>query len=140
MPIERIVPQIDGRQRIDKWLWFARIVKTRTLAQKLAVSGRVRVNREKCDSASHALKVGDVLTIALGRSVRILRVLHPGIRRGPPIDARLLYEDLSPVAPAGPTAAAMERAPGSGRPTKRDQRRLAAFKEGRGDDFPSGED
>jgi ribosome-associated heat shock protein Hsp15 len=133
-----IVPQPAARQRIDKWLWFARIVKTRTLAQKLAVSGRVRVNRDKCDSASHALKVGDVLTIALDPTIRIVKVLQPGVRRGPPADARLLYEDLSPAAPSSIVAPApIERTPGSGRPTKRDQRRLAALQRAGNEDFPS---
>jgi ribosome-associated heat shock protein Hsp15 len=108
----------DGtRQRIDKWLWFARVVKTRTLAQKLVLSGAVRVNREKCDSVSHLLKQGDVLTIAMERSVRVLRVTAPGLRRGPAEEARTLYEDLSPPPdPARPVAA------GGPRPTKRDRR------------------
>jgi ribosome-associated heat shock protein Hsp15 len=116
-------------------------VKTRTLAQKLALSGRVRVNREKCDSASQPLKVGDVLTIALDRSVRVLKVLHPGTRRGPPDDARMLYEDLSPAsapAPAVAVSRVAEREPGSGRPTKRDHRRLSALKH-RDDDFSPGD-
>jgi ribosome-associated heat shock protein Hsp15 len=123
----------DGRQRIDKWLWFARVAKTRTLAQKLALSGRVRVNREKCDSASRPVKVDDVLTITLDGGVRVLKVVQPGTRRGPPADARLLYEDLSPppILAAPPGA----RRPGAGRPTKRDQRRLMALKAGDGEDF-----
>jgi ribosome-associated heat shock protein Hsp15 len=116
-------------------------VKTRTLAQKLALSGRVRVNREKCDSASQPLKVGDVLTITLDRSVRILKVLAPGTRRGQPADARLLYEDLSPAPMASaPVPAPAGREPGSGRPTKRDQRRLSAFQHRRDDDFSSGDE
>ena len=116
----------DAVQRIDKWLWFARVVKTRTLAQKLATSGKVRVNREKNEHASRPVKPGDTLTITLDRSVRVLRVLAPGDRRGPPAEARLLYDDLSPPpepkAPRPPEQAA--RPPGSGRPTKRDRRRL----------------
>jgi len=127
------LPLADGRQRIDKWLWFARVVKTRTLAQKLAVSGRVRVNREKCDSASQPVKVDDVLTIALDRGVRVLKVVQPGTRRGPPADARLLYEDLSTPLPADIPAPA-GRPHGTGRPTKRDHRRLMAFKATDGDD------
>jgi ribosome-associated heat shock protein Hsp15 len=115
-------------------LWFARVVKTRSLAQKLAMSGRVRENREKCDSASHPLKIGDVLTIALDRHVRILKVLQPGTRRGPAVDARLLYEDLSP--PAAPAPATATREAGSGRPTKRDHRALISLKRRADDDFP----
>src|SRR5438067_12708873 len=131
----RSEPTTGGRQRIDKWLWFARVAKSRTLAQKLAVSGRVRVNRAKCDSASQAVKVDDVLTITLDSGVRVLKVVRPGTRRGPPADARLLYEDLSPPpAPAPALAPAGARAPGAGRPTKRDQRRSVALKATDGDD------
>jgi ribosome-associated heat shock protein Hsp15 len=115
------------------------VVKTRTLAQKLAVSGRVRVNRAKCDSASDIVKVGDVLTIALDRSVRLLKVTAPGTRRGGPGEARQLYQDLSPppepANTAQVTAPPMTREPGSGRPTKRDQRRLSAMKSAADDDF-----
>ena len=73
----------DDRQRIDKWLWYARLAKTRTAAQALAVSGRVRVNSEKNQSASRGLKLGDVLTVALDSGVRVLRVVLLGERRGP---------------------------------------------------------
>jgi ribosome-associated heat shock protein Hsp15 len=130
------------RQRIDKWLWFARLVKSRTLAQKLAVSGRVRVNREKCDSASHALKAGDVLTIAFDRAVKIVKVLQLGTRRAPSTEARLLYEDMSPPPTAGtpPATSGWARPPGSGRPTKRDQRRLVGVQHRPDEDFSSGED
>ena len=130
----------DGRQRIDKWLWFARLTKTRTLAQKLALSGHVRVNREKVDAASQPVKAGDVLTIAGDRGVRVLKVLAPGARRGPAPEARLLYEDLSPApgevpAPGDPAPPA-DRTPGTGRPTKRDRRALDRLRGAAGDDFP----
>jgi ribosome-associated heat shock protein Hsp15 len=127
----------DDGLRIDKWLWFARLAKTRTLAQKLAVSGRVRVNRQKNDSAAHQVKVGDVLTIAFDAGVRVLRVAALGARRGPAAEARLLYEDLSPPPPPAPVR---ERAPGAGRPTKRDRRAFERFRGAErdlNDDFPS---
>jgi ribosome-associated heat shock protein Hsp15 len=127
-----------ARQRIDKWLWFARLTKTRTLAQKLVLSGRIRVNREKANAASLLLKVGDVLTIAGDRGVRVLKVLGPGTRRGPAPEARTLYEDLSPAAPADREAApAGDRLAGSGRPTKRDRRALDRLHDAPGDDFSS---
>ena len=116
----------DDRQRIDKWLWYARIVRTRTGAQRLAVSGRVRINRDKNDSASKSIRAGDVLTIALEAGVRVLRVASPGARRGPPEEARLLYVDLSPQ-PA--PRAADEARPGGARPTKRDRRTFEALRE-----------
>lgn len=134
----------EGRQRIDKWLWFARLAKTRTLAQKLALSGSVRVNRQKVGAASDLVKAGDVLTIAGERGVRVLKVLAPGSRRGPAPEARLLYADLSPA----PTAAADQRGPaptgdraaGSGRPTKRDRRALDRLRTVVGDDFSPDDD
>jgi ribosome-associated heat shock protein Hsp15 len=127
----------EGRQRIDKWLWFARLAKTRTLAQKLVLVGNVRVNREKVAAASHLVKAGDVLTIASERGVRVLKVLSPGARRGPAPEARLLYEDLSPpAASAADPAAAADRPAGSGRPTKRDRRALDRMRSAAGDDFP----
>lgn len=120
----------EGRLRIDKWLWYARVVKTRTLAQKLAVSGHVRRNREKIASASEVVRPGDVLTIGLHNQVKVLKVLALGSRRGPASEARELYEDLSP--PPMPRVAApdapAQRAPGAGRPTKRDRRRLDAWR------------
>lgn len=130
----------EASQRIDKWLWFARVVKTCTLAQKLAVSGKVRVNREKNEHASRLVKPGDTLTIALDRSVRILRLLAPGERRGPPAEARCLYDDLSPPEPRSQAAddrlpEHAARPPGSGRPTKRDRRRIEGAGLGRGNPF-----
>jgi len=59
-------------QRLDKWLWFARMVKTRTLATRLVTSGKVRVNREKINKAAHCVRAGDVVTVTVNRRVRIL--------------------------------------------------------------------
>jgi ribosome-associated heat shock protein Hsp15 len=121
----------DGRQRIDKWLWFARMAKSRTLAQKLAVSGRVRVNRERNRSASRPVQPGDILTIALDSGVRVLKVVAPGSRRGPATEARLLFEDLSPP-PVSASPALADRPSGEGRPTKRDRRAIDALKRSAG--------
>ena len=84
-----------SRQRVDKWLFFARVVKSRSLAAKLVQAQMVRVNREKIVQRSHPLKAGDVLTITLERRVLVYRVVSPGARRGPAEEARTLYEDLS---------------------------------------------
>ena len=83
------------RQRVDKWLFFARIVKSRSLAAKLVELGRVRINGRKAERPSDMLRAGDGLTLNLDRRVAVLRVLGPGTRRGPAPEARLLYEDLS---------------------------------------------
>jgi len=111
----------EGRQRIDKWLFFARIVKSRSLAAKLVQAGKVRLNREKIEQAAHAVKAGDVLTISLERRIVVCRILQPGTRRGPADEARTLYEDLSAPIAERPAADA-PREPGSGRPTKRERR------------------
>ena len=87
-------------QRIDKWLWFARIVKTRWLAQTLVSQGAVRVNRHKIAKPSHPVAPGDVLTLAVHGRVRVLMILEPGVRRGPAAQARLLYEDLTAPPPS----------------------------------------
>lgn len=84
------------RQRADKWLWFARVVKTRALAAKLVSSGHVRLNGKRMDDPGRGLLVGDVLTIAQPRDVRVLKIVAFGERRGPVPEARRLYEDLTP--------------------------------------------
>jgi ribosome-associated heat shock protein Hsp15 len=88
-------------QRLDKWLWFARVVKSRTLAAALVIDRKVRVNRERASKPSQMLRVGDVVTIAVHARVRVLKVLAAGARRGPPAEACLLYEDLTPEVTGG---------------------------------------
>jgi ribosome-associated heat shock protein Hsp15 len=80
--------------RLDKWLWFARIVKTRDLARDLAESGHVRVNGQRVSAASRLVRVGDVLTIALPSRVRVLKVADVAVRRGPPAAGAALYEEI----------------------------------------------
>jgi ribosome-associated heat shock protein Hsp15 len=113
------------RQRIDKWLWHARVVRTRSAAASLAHEGHVRVNGQRIDAASRAVKPGDVVTVALDRSVRVLKVAGFAERRGSADDARGLYEDLTePAVPTPGQIEAPRREAGSGRPTKRDRRAL----------------
>jgi ribosome-associated heat shock protein Hsp15 len=121
----------DARQRIDKWLWHARVVRTRSAASGLVASGHVRLNAQRIDAASRAVKTGDVVTVALDRSVRILKVTGFAERRGDATAARRLYEDLSPP-PAPPEPAAAARPPGASRPTKRDRRAIERFVRRRG--------
>jgi len=115
------------RQRIDKWLWHARVVRARSAAAELAASGHVRINGQRIDAASRAVRVGDVVTIALDRTVRVLKVVGFADRRGGAEAARVLYEELSPPAlrqAAPPEPPAAERYQGTGRPTKRERRAL----------------
>lgn len=87
-----------GRQRIDKWLFFARALKSRSLAARFVQAGHVRLNRQKIDQPAQNIKPGDVLTITFERRVVVWRVLQIGIRRGPAVEAQTLYEDLTSEA------------------------------------------
>jgi ribosome-associated heat shock protein Hsp15 len=123
---------VDGeRQRVDRFLWHARVVRTRTLAAKLAAAGHVRVNGKRIDAPGRGLKIGDVLTVAISRDVRVLKVMAFAERRGGSEIAGRLYEDLSP--PASKPLREPSPAPrlaGSGRPTKRERRALDRLQRG----------
>jgi ribosome-associated heat shock protein Hsp15 len=82
-----------GRQRLDKWLWFARVVKTREAAAALVENGNVRLNRVKVIKPGHDVKQGDVLTIILNTRVRVLHVEGFAARRGPAGTAEKLYRE-----------------------------------------------
>ena len=114
-----------ARQRLDRWLFFSRVIKSRTLAQKLIESGAVRVNSERTLDSDHKVGAGDVLTMTVSRRLLVWRIVDAGTRRGPAPEAALLYEDLSPLPREsltpldGPLA---QRDPGAGRPTKKQRR------------------
>jgi ribosome-associated heat shock protein Hsp15 len=82
------------RQRLDKWLWHARVVKARTSAAALIEAGHVRLNSAREKAPGHSVKIGDVLTVSLDNSVRVLKVVGFAERRGDASAARLLYADL----------------------------------------------
>ena len=82
------------KQRLDKWLWHARVVKARTSAASLVESGHVRINGVREKSPGHAVKAGDVLTVSLDRGVRLMKVIGFSERRGDATAARTLYEDV----------------------------------------------
>ena len=116
---------MNDRQRIDKWLWHARVARTRTSAAALVDDGHVRLNGERVTAASRPVKVGDVVTVALDRVVRVMKVTGFAERRGDADAARLLYEDLTPISPSRPAEpVTAERDAGSGRPTKQERRAL----------------
>jgi ribosome-associated heat shock protein Hsp15 len=124
-PADEAPTEIRG-QRIDKWLWFARVAKSRSLAARLVTDGGVRINRIKATKASENVKPGDVVTIAVHHHVRVLEVRLPGVRRGPAVEAATLYRDLTPPSvPRAESASSVSvREPGAGRPTKRERRQL----------------
>jgi ribosome-associated heat shock protein Hsp15 len=99
-------------QRIDKWLWYARFAKTRAIAQSMARSGQIRVNRIRNGRASHAVKIGDVLTLATERDVRVVRIVE--------------------IVAASTAAPALPREPRVPAPDKRDRRLLRALKQSGG--------
>ena len=82
--------------RVDKYLWFARFFKTRSLATKRANGGRIRINGNKIKKSSDTVSIGDILTFAQGNEIRVIRVLNLGTRRGPAQEAQSLYEDITP--------------------------------------------
>ncbi|MDP2801795.1 MAG: RNA-binding S4 domain-containing protein [Phreatobacter sp.] len=120
-----------GKLRIDKWLWFARVVKTRSAATALCTDGSVRLNGTRVDHAHKAVRVGDVVTVAVGDRIKVLKIVSLAERRGPYAEAQHIYEDLSPEPPRfdlpSPVAA---REAGSGRPTKADRRDLDRLRRG----------
>lgn len=83
------------RLRLDKWLWFARIVRTRALAQTLVEDGFVRVNGQRVTASSRMVGLDDVLTIALPGRVRVLRIRDIAERRGPAPAGAALYEEIT---------------------------------------------
>ena len=126
-------PDPDGRsQRLDKWLWRARFFKTRTLAAKACTAGHVRSGGSAITKSHHRVRVGDVLTFAQGRYIRVVKVLALGARRGPALEARALYGDLKPPATsqAMPAAVVGRRPPGAGRPTKLERRLIDRLRGG----------
>lgn len=113
----------DAGLRLDKWLWHARFVKTRSLATRLCQDGRIRINRQVAAKPATLVRAGDVLTFPLNGHVRVIRIVSMSERRGPAPEARRLYEDLAVPEPKP----AAERDVGQGRPTKADRRAIVAF-------------
>ena len=125
--------------RLDKWLWYARFFKTRSLATAQCQAGRVRIDGAVVTKPHAAVRPNQVLTIVQAQQVRVVRVVGLGARRGPASEAQTLYEDLSPPSPETrlprdpsghhPASSGPTRVPGSGRPTKRDRRTLDAWRQ-----------
>ena len=114
--------------RVDKWLWYARFFKTRSLSAKTVAGGQVRVNSERITKESFAVGPGDTLTFAQGREIRVVEVLAIGNRRGPAAEAQTLYLDKSPVSQRVKGDVPVEPAAQAGRPTKHDRLAIAKFK------------
>jgi ribosome-associated heat shock protein Hsp15 len=106
-------PGIEGglalHQRLDKWLWFARVTRTRSLAARLVTSGHVRINARRVQTPAKPVGPGDVLTIALEERVRVLRVVAAGERRQGFPQASQLFEELTPARPSNASMLLPER-------------------------------
>jgi ribosome-associated heat shock protein Hsp15 len=115
------------KERLDKFLFFSRAVKSRTLAQKIIETGAIRVNSERVTAPDRKVGAGDVLTMQLHGRIAVWRIIDAGTRRGPASEAQSLYEDISPPVPPkadrpGFEAALVHRPQGTGRPTKKQRR------------------
>ena len=83
--------------RLDKWLWQARFIRSRQLADALVAARRVRVNEQLVAKTHQLVRPGDVITLTEREHVRVLRVRALGERRGPAVEARGLYEEIARV-------------------------------------------
>ena len=118
---------MTGTQRLDQWLWHARFFKTRSLATKQVSGGHVRVDGERVQKPSFALRPGQTLTFRQARRIRVIRVTALASRRGPANEAQGLYTDLTPpdeeIAPQNP------RYEGKGRPSGKDRRNARLYRD-----------
>jgi len=125
----------DTALRLDKWLWYARFFKTRAMATKAIAGGRFRLNGEVMSKPHRAAVIGQTLTFAQADTIRVIRIVALGTRRGPASEAMLLYEDLA-LPQSKQTKAKAEdsdfeaREKGAGRPTKRERRLTDRLKPG----------
>lgn len=111
--------------RVDKWLWYARFLKSRSLASRFVSDGNLRIDGERSTKPSRAVKPGDVLTFPQGTHIRVIKIVEIGVRRGPAPEAQALYEDLSPPEHQ-PRVEEVRTGP---RPTKRDRRDMERYRD-----------
>ncbi|MEL0107648.1 MAG: RNA-binding S4 domain-containing protein [Rhodospirillales bacterium] len=123
-------PEPPSQLRIDKWLWYARFFKSRSLAAKQCNDKRIRINGEAGVKAHHLIKAGDVLTFPKGPHIRVIKIIALATRRGPAPEAQALYEDLEPPVSRKQKQSSQvaARDPGAGRPTKADRRAIDRLK------------
>lgn len=80
--------------RIDRFLFFIRLVRSRTLAQRVIDAGHVRIDGKRVEKSSEEVRAGSIVALPLHGRVRVLRVLNLPMRRGPAAEARICYEEL----------------------------------------------
>ncbi len=111
--------------RVDKWLWYARFLKSRSLASRFVSDGNLRIDGERSTKPSRTVKPGDVLTFPQGTHIRVIKIVEIGVRRGPAPEAQALYEDLAPPE----HKARIEEIRSGPRPTKRDRRDMERYRD-----------
>ena len=82
------------RQRIDRWLWHARFVRTRGAAAAITEAGYIRINGARINAPGRMIRTGDIITVALDRGVRVVRVTGFAERRGAPKSVAALYQEV----------------------------------------------
>ena len=122
---------VQEKLRVDKWLWYARFFKTRTLAAQQVTSGHLRVNSQPVRKAGYQIKVGDILTFPKEQDIRIIEIVALGDKRRGAPEAVLLYNDLDPPQPKRKSDKEPVdglRDQGAGRPTKKERRETDRLK------------
>lgn len=113
--------------RIDKWLWYARFFKTRSICAKLISDGRISLNDQQIKKPATVVNIGDRVMFRQGEWQRIVTIVGIGTRRGPASEAQELYEDLSPPKPKRENNPQNPKYEGKGRPTGKQRRALSSF-------------
>jgi len=119
----------EEKIRLDKWLWASRFFKTRSMASQAVSGGKVHLNGQRIKPA-RTVNVGDVLQITRGDVTFIVTVLGVSGRRGPAVQARLLYEESEESIKAREEQRDIRKMAGPaplGRPSKRDRRKIKEF-------------
>lgn len=123
----------NAGRRIDQWLFFTRLCKSRSLAGRMVETGKIRINKEKVNKPAQLVHEGDVITAIINRRLWVVEVVALGTRRGPASEAQSLYIDKTPQTPVEKKTPAIDaftptRPKGMGRPTKKDRRKIDSLK------------
>ncbi|MDX1737219.1 MAG: RNA-binding S4 domain-containing protein [Alphaproteobacteria bacterium] len=123
--------EVPEKLRVDKWLWYARFFRTRTIASQQVNAGHLRVNSQPVRKAGYLIKVGDILTFPKENDIRVIEIVALGDKRKGAPEAALLYNDLDP--PVKKPRSEQEpvdghRPRGAGRPTKKERRETDRLK------------
>ena len=112
------------RIRVDKWLWYARFFKTRSLSSRFITANGIKLNGKKIFKQSALVSPGDRVTLSMGNDLKIIEILNCGSRRGPASEAQLLYcEEVYPISKGNSYSDRVGK-----RPTKKNRRLLEKIK------------